>query len=139
RRHTRWPRDWSSDVCSSDLSGQVGVDGFSLVPPDGVAQDGKTTGSFFGLSSVSGPAGGLVGVFLGPDVPMQGEALPTLLNFTAGAREVPVVYPVLRQVFYIGRGRTSGDALKSFVVPHGASRLLLGVLDSAGCNAANSG
>src|SRR6266702_2150482 len=21
RRHTRWPRDWSSDVCSSDLSG----------------------------------------------------------------------------------------------------------------------
>src|SRR5690625_1137168 len=22
RRHTRWPRDWSSDVCSSDLSGR---------------------------------------------------------------------------------------------------------------------
>src|SRR5437870_10642195 len=22
RRHTRWPRDWSSDVCSSDLIGQ---------------------------------------------------------------------------------------------------------------------
>src|SRR5439155_11529610 len=26
RRHTRWPRDWSSDVCSSDLSlGTLGV------------------------------------------------------------------------------------------------------------------
>src|SRR5207253_8391261 len=24
RRHTRWPRDWSSDVCSSDLV-QVGT------------------------------------------------------------------------------------------------------------------
>src|SRR6266508_220981 len=24
RRHTRWPRDWSSDVCSSDLA-QRGV------------------------------------------------------------------------------------------------------------------
>src|SRR5215510_6408695 len=23
RRHTRWPRDWSSDVCSSDLSGTL--------------------------------------------------------------------------------------------------------------------
>src|SRR5215208_3928641 len=23
RRHTRWPRDWSSDVCSSDLVGQI--------------------------------------------------------------------------------------------------------------------
>src|SRR5207253_5030118 len=22
RRHTRWPRDWSSDVCSSDLKGK---------------------------------------------------------------------------------------------------------------------
>src|SRR5207253_7246659 len=22
RRHTRWPRDWSSDVCSSDLDGK---------------------------------------------------------------------------------------------------------------------
>src|SRR5439155_18119485 len=27
RRHTRWPRDWSSDVCSSDLSypGNIGA------------------------------------------------------------------------------------------------------------------
>src|SRR5690625_7198633 len=23
RRHTRWPRDWSSDVCSSDLQCRV--------------------------------------------------------------------------------------------------------------------
>src|SRR5690625_6004933 len=29
RRHTRWPRDWSSDVCSSDLvlQGPAGVPG----------------------------------------------------------------------------------------------------------------
>src|SRR5690625_6143760 len=25
RRHTRWPRDWSSDVCSSDLTGLTGI------------------------------------------------------------------------------------------------------------------
>src|SRR5207253_5116914 len=24
RRHTRWPRDWSSDMCSSDLGGGAG-------------------------------------------------------------------------------------------------------------------
>src|SRR5207253_7491501 len=23
RRHTRWPRDWSSDVCSSDLRSEL--------------------------------------------------------------------------------------------------------------------
>src|SRR5690625_2314000 len=26
RRHTRWPRDWSSDVCSSDLDHQAVVE-----------------------------------------------------------------------------------------------------------------
>src|SRR5207253_4364217 len=26
RRHTRWPRDWSSDVCSSDLFSPQPVD-----------------------------------------------------------------------------------------------------------------
>src|SRR5207253_6847261 len=25
RRHTRWPRDWSSDVCSSDLDTVVNI------------------------------------------------------------------------------------------------------------------
>src|SRR5207253_6274893 len=28
RRHTRWPRDWSSDVCSSDLDTWSGVKQF---------------------------------------------------------------------------------------------------------------
>src|SRR5690606_40850283 len=27
RRHTRFSRDWSSDVCSSDLAGDVGIGG----------------------------------------------------------------------------------------------------------------
>src|SRR5215510_10222649 len=30
RRHTRWPRDWSSDVCSSDLDTDV----FTVETPD---------------------------------------------------------------------------------------------------------
>src|SRR5207253_7506930 len=34
RRHTRWPRDWSSDVCSSDLrTSCLGVDQWVLDPP----------------------------------------------------------------------------------------------------------
>src|SRR5207253_3591333 len=32
RRHTRWPRDWSSDVCSSDLG--VGPPRPAVVPAD---------------------------------------------------------------------------------------------------------
>src|SRR5207253_6815987 len=32
RRHTRWPRDWSSDVCSSDLEIECRTDVSSAVP-----------------------------------------------------------------------------------------------------------
>src|SRR5690625_6556145 len=31
RRHTRWPRDWSSDVCSSDLSINISGVNFTVV------------------------------------------------------------------------------------------------------------
>src|SRR5271166_4938305 len=32
RRHTRWPRDWSSDVCSSDLLAAGGGTGLAADP-----------------------------------------------------------------------------------------------------------
>src|SRR5439155_6995074 len=35
RRHTRWPRDLSSDVCSSDLIAVVQADGAILTDADG--------------------------------------------------------------------------------------------------------
>src|SRR5439155_12594419 len=35
RRHTRWPRDWSSDVCSSDLVGQPRRRQLAMVEPPG--------------------------------------------------------------------------------------------------------
>src|SRR5437870_9049435 len=38
RRHTRWPRDWSSDVCSSDLW-ERRMDESQPVPPM-VVEDG---------------------------------------------------------------------------------------------------
>src|SRR5437870_9123698 len=47
RRHTRWPRDWSSDVCSSDLvevprlalyhrQARIRIDAIGLHASDGV-------------------------------------------------------------------------------------------------------
>src|SRR6266508_4031945 len=58
RRHTRWPRDWSSDVCSSDLTARplaaCWIGGWMPSPPmtrrwgwrsvpPGPAQGGETT------------------------------------------------------------------------------------------------
>src|SRR5207253_6919505 len=34
RRHTRWPRDWSSDVCSSDLVSVPTLFSSPKPPPD---------------------------------------------------------------------------------------------------------
>src|SRR5439155_10991365 len=31
RRHTRWPRDWSSDVCSSDLENKTVFDAATVM------------------------------------------------------------------------------------------------------------
>src|SRR3712207_9110513 len=46
RRHTRYWRDWSSDVCSSDLlgDGQDGVDGQTLAPERERLGDGGEDG-----------------------------------------------------------------------------------------------
>src|SRR5207253_5489276 len=38
RRHTRWPRDWSSDVCSSDLTAGDVIHSWWM-PAFGVKQD----------------------------------------------------------------------------------------------------
>src|SRR5207253_8017350 len=35
-RHTRWPRDWSSDVCSSDLPGEISP---AWIDPDAIDPD----------------------------------------------------------------------------------------------------
>src|SRR5439155_17306618 len=52
RRHTRWPRDWSSDVCSSDLLA-TGHPAVALWPPghSRAAQDAETPGRSRGFRS----------------------------------------------------------------------------------------
>src|SRR5437660_2636571 len=58
RRHTRWPRDWSSDVCSSDLHGEGVLNGF--LESEGAGAD-ERAGSM-GIRKRSGkaaPGGGV--------------------------------------------------------------------------------
>src|SRR5437870_12589591 len=43
RRHTRWPRDWSSDVCSSDL-GSIFVSVRELPATDSIVLEVADTG-----------------------------------------------------------------------------------------------
>src|SRR5690606_39696881 len=57
-RHTRFSRDWSSDVCSSDLDGDVvgwGSDGYGQVSgiPGGLKPVGVVAGGYHSLALYS--------------------------------------------------------------------------------------
>src|SRR3546814_12571486 len=76
-----------------------------------------------------------MGVFLDATVPAEGDALPTMLQYaTPEQRNQLGQSPALRQPFYIGDGRTRDGQRQLITVPAGATRLYLGVMDSARWN-----
>src|SRR3712207_9542056 len=77
RRHTRYWRDWSSDVCSSDL-----VDILEVLPPTGPGEQWGYTGIF---SKQNG------GGFLTDVYPEAHKAIWDLPGLYATSRHVPDV------------------------------------------------
>src|SRR5215510_7722691 len=78
RRHTRWPRDWSSDVCSSDLLVRRGEGTMAL---GGSVVDGKLSGpgEVRGASIKSGSKQRVVAgdlLYVPPNMPHQFVAAP---------------------------------------------------------------
>src|SRR5690625_2967783 len=56
RRHTNWPRDWSSDVCSSDLPAAIRTwNGSALVAGPQRRGDLRGGGENSGIGSVAAP------------------------------------------------------------------------------------
>src|SRR5262245_48151539 len=101
-------------------------------PPDGQT-DLITThldvGAENGISDVTMPANALLGVFLGPSRPDRSPA-PSAPDFsTPASRDYLTVAPQLKQVFFIGDGRTSANIVQRVIVPVGATRLFLGTMD----------
>ncbi len=97
--------------------------------PEGDSADAYTREQF-GLSEIRGPAYALVGVFLGPEAPRL-DLLPPSAIFRSAGRDRVSLWPMLQQPFFIGRGTSASGASKGFVVPLGATRLLLGVLGTS--------
>jgi hypothetical protein len=99
--------------------------------------DGDTADPFIippsadGISAIDAPACALVGVFLDNQKPSELPAPPvpdyvlTGLNFAG-------ISPGLREVFFIGDGVTDTGTVQKFIVPPGARRLYLGVVDGYG-------
>ncbi|MBC8106637.1 MAG: hypothetical protein H7Z14_08615 [Anaerolineae bacterium] len=84
-----------------------------------------------GKSQLYAPLTAVVGVFLNDTQPNLAGAPPADLDFTSPAsRDFATLTPALRQPFFIGNGmRADGTTLQNFVVPAGATRLYLGIMD----------
>ena len=121
-------------TCALPISGRTPQTG-----PEGNTGNSTTTQRALGISSITGPAGALIGVFLGPSGP-NSSTTPSDVNMTSqAARDTAMLSPLLQQPFYVGGGTTSTGTPKKFIAPSGATRLFLGVLDYYGGNSDNTG
>lgn len=85
-----------------------------------------------GISNIQAPIASLVGVFLGAEQPNKDSA-PSTLDFSVeNRRNYFTISPQLKQVFFIGNGRTYMGIQQRVTVPLGAKRLYLGIMD--GCS-----
>jgi hypothetical protein len=104
----------------------------SYSPPDGsvsYAQHELSSGVFVpenGMSNISAPYDSLIGVFLDSNQPSAYSA-PSQLLYSI---DDLTFSPLLRQVFFIGDGKTSSMITQTFTVPDGATRLFLGTMDT---------
>ena len=113
-------------------NGQTSYANASSYDPDGntgfiVSQDLAN-----GINQTYAPLNSLVGIFLDNRAPNT-YAAAAELDFSSGvSRDFNTLSPGLKQVFFIGDGMNSNRELQEFVVPAGATRLYLGIMDEKG-------
>lgn len=83
-----------------------------------------------GIADIYAPLTSVIGVFLDDSLPTS-SAAPPVLNFSTDAsRNFSSLAPMLKQPFFIGDGvMDDGVTLQNFIVPAGATRLYIGVMD----------
>ena len=83
-----------------------------------------------GIANLNAPLTSVIGVFL-DDTQPDSTAAPAMLDFSsASSRDFATLSPLLKQPFFIGNGvRADGVTLQDFIVPAGATRLFIGVMD----------
>ena len=86
-------------------------------------------GSKNGISNVTAPYDSLIGVFVQDGRPDRFKA-PQQLDFKRLGLEFTSLAPELRQVFFIGSGTTKDGVTRRYLVPRGATRLYLGIMDA---------
>lgn len=121
----------SGSTLELSATGFASPDGPTMVPPDGFAEGTSTElQAVPPISGYSGPnAFFLLGVFL-PAGDISSLPSPGNLTYASLADYQRTQYsPGLRQVFFIGDGRSDTGVTQQFLVPTGATQLVLGFGD----------
>jgi hypothetical protein len=101
-------------------------------PPDGESDFIVTPLAVNGIGAIEAPVCALVGVFLTKQKPSKLPAPPPVDFTISPGLDFAGISPGLRQPFFIGDGVTSSGVTQQFIVPPGATRLFLGVIDGSG-------
>jgi Flp pilus assembly protein TadG len=128
--------DPNLDYFSPD--GDLGDIGHNNLTTNGSNSYGATMYPQNGMTDIKAPINALVGVFLSDEAPNK-TAVPTLnaddlakapQDFsTSAARNMTSYQPKLKQLFFIGDGKTDNGVTQQFVAPPGATRLFLATWD----------
>lgn len=113
-------------------SSENSADGLSsmLVALGATYPGSPPTNSLNGMSNVRAPIGAIMAVFLTDDAPNLTSA-PSCLDFgTAAQRDYATLSPQTKQVFFVGDGKRANGEVQKIVVPTGATRVFIGMMDA---------
>lgn len=96
--------------------------------PNGIGFTRHREGAEHGISDIVAPMDALIGVFLSDERPDKSKP-PRRLDLRAIQGDFSSFSPQLKQVFFIGTGRTGRGVPRRYLVPAKATRLYLGVMD----------
>ena len=119
-------RQVSGTTTWSDAPGTFGPDGNT----GWIVGDYQSAAS--GIGRTWAPIQCLVGIFLDNRAPNTYAAAPNLDFTSPESRDFETFSPKLKQIFFIGDGINSEGKLQEFVVPNGATRLYIGLMDEKG-------
>jgi Flp pilus assembly protein TadG len=96
--------------------------------------DGSTppvpTDAFNGIANTRAPIGSVIASFASDAAPTA-TAAPACLDFgSAAQRDYTQLSPQLKQVFYVGDGERSNGVRQTIVIPAGATRVFVGMMDA---------
>jgi hypothetical protein len=87
-------------------------------------------GAYLGKSDITAPLNAMVALFLSDEDPTRQVAPEATVYSTANQRNFTSTSPKLGQIFYIGDGKTADNKYQKVIIPRGAKRLFLGIMDT---------